>query len=91
MGDEARVSSEETGSNANGSEQSDRRFLTGRWFKKGVPVLLFSLLNLNDSALKAKFGAVVNWNIFDRCLVGMDFASFRFFCIRKTGYTFLCK
>ena len=33
MADEARASSEETGSNASGSEQSDPGFLTGRWFK----------------------------------------------------------
>ena len=34
MADEARASSEETGSNASGSEQSDPGFLTGRWFKR---------------------------------------------------------
>ena len=33
MADEARASSEETESNASGSEQSDPGFLTGRWFK----------------------------------------------------------
>ena len=33
MADEARASSEETGSNASGSGQGDPGFLTGRWFK----------------------------------------------------------
>ena len=33
MADEARASSEETGSNASGSGQSDPGFLSGRWFK----------------------------------------------------------
>ena len=52
MADEARASSEETGSNASGSEQSDPGFLIGRWFKSNRGSQLRTLICVHFRSFK---------------------------------------